>query len=121
MSQLPITYDIEMKQGAKWTLTLELTTDGVAKSLTGYSAKMEIRPGENASEILETLSTTGGEIVITAATGTITLTLTKSETDALNFHRAIYDLFIRDSNNLDDDVCLVEGDVLLHRRVTQWS
>ena len=121
MSQLPITYDIEMKQGAKWTMTLELSTGGVAKSLTGYSAKMEIRPSANSSEVYETLSTTGGEIVITAATGTIQLTLTKSETDALNFRKAEYDLYLRDGSDADADVCLIEGEVLLHRRVTQWS
>lgn len=121
MSQLPIEYEIEMKQGAKWTLTLELSVGGVAKSLTDYSAKMEIRSNENSSEILESLSTTDGEITITAAEGKITLVLTKGETDALNFRKAKYDLFIRDTNNLDDDVCLIEGDVILHRRVTQWA
>jgi len=121
MSQLPITYDIEMKQGAKWTLTLELSTDGVAKDLTDYDAKMEIRPNENSAEVYETLSTDDGKITITPASGTIALVLTKSETDALNFRNAVYDLYLRDTNNLDDDVCLIEGSVLLRRRVTQWS
>lgn len=121
MSQLPITYDIEMYQGSKWTLSLVLTTNGIAKSLTGFTAKMEIRPNEYSNEVLETLSTTGGEIVITAATGTIQCTLTKTETAALDFKRAKYDLFIRDAADATADVCLISGDVLLHRRVTQWT
>lgn len=121
MSQLPIKYDIEMKQGAKWTMTLTLSSGGVAKSLTGFTAKMEIRPGPNSAEILESLSSATGEIDITEATGTITLSLTKSETDALNFRRAEYDIFLRDAANLTDDVCILQGEVLLHRRITQWT
>lgn len=121
MSQLPITKDIEIYQGAKWTISLVLSTDGVAKSLTGYSAKMEIRPSEYSNEVLQTLSSPDGGIVITAATGTIQLTLTKSETAALDFKRAKYDLFIRDGADATADVCLISGDVLLHKRVTKWS
>ena len=121
MSQLPITYDIEMYQGAKWTMTLALSTDGVAKSLTGFSAKMEIRPNALSAEILESLTSPTGGIVITAATGQITLTLTKSETDALNFNRAVYDIFLRDGADATADVSLLAGEVLLHKRVTRWS
>lgn len=120
MSQLPGNYDITIKQGAKWALTFELSTNDVAKDLTDFSAYMEIRPDANSDKVYETL-TLGSEITITAATGTIELVLTKAQTAALQFRKAVYDIFLRDLNNLDDDVALLDGNVYLVRRITRWT
>lgn len=65
---------------------------GLPMVLTGYTARMQVRQSVSAPAILLELTTENGGIVITAATGTITLTQTPAQTAAYTWRRGVYDL-----------------------------
>ena len=60
-------YNIEMNQGDTFSLNLTVKeANGSLKTLTGYSARMQMRPSYTSNTVSETLSTSNGEITITA-------------------------------------------------------
>lgn len=61
-------------------------------NLTGFSARMQIR--DAAGTIISDLSTTNGKIVISGVAGIIDLTIQATETSAMNFVTANYDLVL---------------------------
>lgn len=80
-------YLIRIEQGATWKPVLTLRdTD-----LTGYTARMQIRPDIDSTEILLEL-TSGDGITIDGPAGQITLHLTDTETAALDWCEGVYDL-----------------------------
>ena len=62
--------------------------------LTGYTARMQIRETLESTTTLEELTTSNGGITLGGTAGTITLLLTATETAALTFETAVYDLEI---------------------------
>ena len=90
---------------------------GKCKSLAGYSANMDIREKIEDSSALETLSTTGGEIVITTAQGKLVMTLTTAQTGALDFNRGVYDLEL--VSGVGVVTRLIQGEVDFKKEVTR--
>lgn len=81
-------------QGSTFTRTIEIKqADGTVFSLSGYTARMEVRRTVDATSSLIGLSTANGRITINAALGAITLTLTPDLTAALT-QSGVYDLEI---------------------------
>lgn len=110
-------YDVPIEAGIDWEHTLYLKDDaGSPKDLTGYSAEMKIRETMEG-DVIETLSTSGGEIVITAAQGKILLKLTDLETAALGIKEGVYDLVLTDSGTTKTK--LLKGKVIVDPLVTR--
>lgn len=87
-------YNIVCDQGSSFTRTLEIkTAEGTVFSLVGHTARMEVRRTLDASSAIVSLTTANGRITINGSLGTITLTLSASETAALN-QSGVYDLEI---------------------------
>lgn len=87
-------YNIVCDQGSSFTRTLEIkTAEGTVFSLAGYTARMEVRRTLDASSAIVSLTTANERITINGSLGTITLTLSASETAALN-QSGVYDLEI---------------------------
>lgn len=87
-------YNIVCDQGSSFTRTLEIkTAEGTVFSLAGHTARMEVRRTLDASSAIVSLTTANGRITINGSLGTITLTLSASETAALN-QSGVYDLEI---------------------------
>ncbi len=87
---------LEIEQGATWEHTFiwrDENNDII--DLTGYTAEMQLRESHESVTPEETLSTTGGEIVITALAGQIDITLTAVRTGALS-GSGVYDLELTD-------------------------
>lgn len=61
-----------------------------AINLTGFQAHMQIRSADGA--VISDLSTQNGKIVLGGVAGTIDLNIPVSETTAMNFTSALYDL-----------------------------
>lgn len=81
-------------QGSTFTRTIEIKqADGTVFSLSGYTARMEVRRTVDATSSLIGLSTANGRITINASLGAITLTLTPDLTAALT-QSGVYDLEI---------------------------
>lgn len=60
--------------------------------LAGYTARAHIRETQDATATILTLTTENGGIVIDNAAKTVTLVLTATQTAALSFDSAVYDL-----------------------------
>lgn len=87
-------YHWKIDQGATEVQPFVYQPGGVVADLTGWSARMMIRAKvADASPLLSLTSPSGG-IVITAATGTVTVTLTAAQTAALAAGVHVYDLEI---------------------------
>ena len=87
-------YNIVCDQGSTFTRTLEIkTAEGTIFSLTGYTARMEVRRTLESSTTLISLTSANGRAVINGAQGSITLTLTAVETAAIT-QSGVYDLEI---------------------------
>lgn len=86
-------HNFEIEQGETWerTVTIEDEDSGDPWNLTGYTARMKIKDRYTGEEY-EELTSVAGDIVITALTGILTITITAIATAAYTFTDAIYDL-----------------------------
>lgn len=86
-------------------------------NLTGYTASMQVRTAYLASSAYLTLDTTNGGIVITGATGKITLYASASTTQAITSGQYVYDLEL--SNGSGAITRLLEGAFEISPEVTR--
>lgn len=90
-------WNILIEQGATWARTITWYSDDAGTTpvdLTGYTARMQVKtyPTAGQTAIVE-LTTENGRIALGGAAGTIILTLTGAQTDALMETAAmVYDL-----------------------------
>ena len=76
-------YNINVEQGASWTLDLTWKDDaGDPIDLTGYSARMMIRKAYSSSPLLS-LSSTAGDIELGGVLGTIAITASADQTSQI--------------------------------------
>jgi len=113
------TYNIKIEQGTTWSLTLTFYSDAAKTTpidVSTYAFKLQMRTTISSAVLVELTSPSGGIDMTNAATGIIVLNLTATETAALNFDDAVYDL---ESTNGATVVREVEGVVTLSREVTR--
>lgn len=93
MTSLAVTYGLTADQGATFQSILTWTNpDGSAIDLSGYTARMKIRRRTTSQEVLEDLTTENGKLTLGGADGTITISLSHTETAALSAGQHQYDL-----------------------------
>lgn len=87
-------YDLVIEQGATWSQAVQWKTGSpaTAVNLTGYTARMQLRSSVSASTAALLLTTENGRIALTVNTGTITLSVSATDTAALTAGRYVYDL-----------------------------
>lgn len=74
-------YNLTMWQGSTFGLAITVKdANNAVQNLTSYTARMQIRPSYNSGEVTETLTSANGEILITAATGNVSIELAASRT-----------------------------------------
>ena len=111
------TYDILIEQGATYSQVITYKESGVAVNLTGYTARMQVRSTlESASTIVE-LTTANGRIALGGAAGTITLTISATDTAALTAGRGVYDLELVSGSGIVTR--LLQGVATISRNVTR--
>lgn len=86
-------HDFEIEQGTTFTKDVVYKPGGVAANLTGYTATLIAKCNKQDAEKVLDLSTPT-EIILTPLTGTLTISLTATETAALSFKNAYYELVI---------------------------
>jgi hypothetical protein len=116
-------YDFEVEQGATFTRVFTWTTGTTGCSattapvdLTGYTARMQIRPNVSSTTVIFEANTSNGNIVLGGSAGTITLTIPAADTATFNFSRAVYDLELTTGVTVTR---LLQGTVTLSREVTR--
>lgn len=109
--------NLDIKKGMDWNMTLTVKDDNdTPQDLTDYSAKMQMRQKYNG-DVLATLQTSGSGIAITGAEGLITIEFDHETTEAWNFSKALYDLYIE--SPAGSRQYLLEGIFTLNPRVTR--
>lgn len=116
----PATIDLTIYQGSTFSQAFQWKTGNppTPVNLTGYTARMQIREKLTSPTPIITLTTENGGIVITdAENGSFSLEISATDTAALSFKSAVYDLeFISPSGFVRR---LFEGGVTLSPEVTR--
>ena len=108
------TYNLQIDQGSDYASTLTITESGVAKDLTGYSARAQMRPTKSSSTLSATFTCT----VTDASGGVLKMELSNSITKNLAAGVYYYDLEIYTA--ADASVTrLLEGQVTVDPEVTR--
>ena len=111
------TYDILIEQGATYSQVITYKETGAAISLVGYTARMQVRATLESAEALIELTTGNGRIALGGAAGTITLTISATDTAALTAGRGVYDLELVSGSGIVTR--LLQGVATISRNVTR--
>ena len=111
------TYDILIEQGATYSQVITYKDNGVAVNLQGYTARMQVRATIEAATALIELTTANERIALGGAAGTITLTISAADTEALTAGRGVYDLELISGSGIVTR--LLQGVATISRNVTR--
>jgi hypothetical protein len=113
------TVNLTIQQGTTWSQSIQWKTGdpATAVNLTGYTARMQLRPVVTSGTVALSLTSPSSGIAITAATGTFTLSATATTTAAITAGRYVYDLEAVSSGGQVTRVC--EGVVTVSAEVTR--
>lgn len=110
-------YDITIEQGATFTLSLTWKdSTGAPVNITGYTARMQVRENYESESTLVSLTSSGGDIVLGGALGTIAITIAASVTQLLQLDEAVYDLELVNGATVTR---LIQGKATVSREVTR--
>jgi len=121
-------YSFVIEQGATTNFQINWNNEsGSAIDLSGYQARMQIRQGVEASDVLISLSSSlksdntginlsGSNFITPLASGSIGVYISAVSSSALNFGEAFYDLELIKGNEVTR---LLEGKVKLSKNVTR--
>lgn len=85
-------YDFCIPQGATFFRVIRWKADGANVSLVGFTARMQIRPTAASATTTLALTTENGRIALGGSAGTITLSISATDTAAITAGRYVYDL-----------------------------
>ena len=109
-------YTFAIEQGADYDKPLVWRdSTGNPVNLTGYTARMQLRPSVSSDTVLLDLTTENGGITLGGATGEITLHFTESNTSPL-VKGGVYDLEMIIGGKVKR---LVQGSITVSREVTR--
>jgi len=110
--------ELVIQQGTDFSHIVSVkNSDGSVFPLTGYTARMQLRPNASSATVLAELSTSNAKITVNGATGQLTLALTNVDTAAYTWRSGVYDLEITSSGGVVTRI--MEGNVTLSLEVTR--
>lgn len=110
------TWDIEIEQGATFARTLDVKKNSVLLDLSGWDARMQVRPDAASSTVLLSL-VVGSGLTLNGGAGQIVIEISAAQTAALAFELAHHDLEIVDGGG--QVVRLLQGKVTLSKEITR--
>jgi hypothetical protein len=87
-------FNLVCEQATTFNFQFSVNNDAVPIDLTSYTGVMTVRPFVGSSTVTITASTDNGRMVITGATGTVTVTLSAALTEPIVPGRYSYDLVL---------------------------
>lgn len=112
-----IDYDISTEQGSSLSRVVTYTdASGNPVNLTGYTARMQVRPRASSGYAYLTFTSPSGGITLGGTTGTITILVDGSVTSAVPAGRYVYDLEVVNGSYVDK---VMGGDFVLSAEVTR--
>ena len=120
-------YSFIVEQGATTNIQLKWEDESGSIDLSGYSAKMQLRPTIDSSTVYLTLSSSlnidgtglnmsGSDGETAVQSGSIGIYISAATSSLLNFETAYYDLEMMSGNEVTR---LLEGQVKLSKNVTR--
>jgi hypothetical protein len=107
------TYNFTIEQGTTFSRVLTLQENGSAMNLTGYSVASQMRSTHDSSSIAATITGT----VSNASSGQITLSLTNTQTSAIEEAIYVYDVEI--TSGAGSVTRILEGNITVTPEVTR--
>ena len=107
------TYNFTIEQGTTFSRVLTFQENGSAMNLTGYSVASQMRSTHDSSSIVATFSGS----VTNASSGQITLSLTNSQTSAIEEAIYVYDVEI--TSGAGSVTRILEGNITVTPEVTR--
>ena len=107
------TYNFTIEQGTTFSRVLTLQENGSAMNLTGYSVASQMRSTHDSWSIVATFSGS----VTNASSGQLTLSLTHSQTSAIEEAIYVYDVEI--TSGAGSVTRILEGNVTVTPEVTR--
>lgn len=117
MSVQPGQYDILAPQGATFSEIFTYKVSGSPVDLTSYTARMQVRKTPSSDTKVLDLTSTGGDIVLGGAAGTITVTVSATAMAAVTANKYRYDLELVSAGGVVTR--LLEGVFLVTAEVTR--
>ncbi|GAB2468385.1 hypothetical protein GCM10027187_40730 [Streptosporangium sandarakinum] len=111
------TLPLLIEQGATFEHELDVEDDGGPVVLTGYAARMDIRPCAGSATLLHHLDTRAGGITIDGPAARITLLIPSAVTATFAWTSAVYDLLLTAPSGREQ--FLIEGPVTVKPGVTR--
>ncbi len=117
MTIKPGNYDITIYQGASFSQVFTWKDEnGAAINLTGYTARLKVRPAIDSSTVLISLAD-GSGITLGGAAGTITVSISATDTAALTAMLGVYDLELISGSGAVTR--LLQGNLIISNEVTR--
>ena len=107
------TYNFTIEQGTTFSRVLTLQENGSAMNLTGYSVASQMRSTHDSSTVVATFSGS----VTNASSGQLTLSLTNSQTSAIDEAIYVYDVEI--TSGAGAVTRILEGNITVTPEVTR--
>jgi len=112
-----IDYDISTEQGSSLSRVVTYNdANGAAVNLTGYTARMQVRPRASSGYAYLSLTSSSGGLTLGGTTGTITILVDGSVTSAIPAGNYVYDLEVVNGAYVDK---VMGGDFILSAEVTR--
>jgi len=113
VSRKAVALNIEIDKGSTFRTTLiwMIGEPAVIKDLTGYTARMQMRPDVDSEIILHEMTTEDGGIEIDGVNGKINLFIGDDTSTAFDWNEAVYGLELIDSGGSDDVRRLTYGNI----------
>ena len=111
------TADLCIPQGATFSRVIKWKADGSLVNLTGYIARAQIRPTAASATTTLSLTTENTRIALGGTAGTITLSISATDTAALTAGRYVYDLELVSAGGIVTR--LLQGIVTVSANVTR--
>jgi hypothetical protein len=105
-------YNITIDQGSDFSIQLTIKESGVAKNLTGYNARAQLRPSVTSSTLSGTFTCT----ITNAASGIATMAMGYAATAALVPGKYFYDLEVYTGSVVQR---LIQGNATVRGEVTR--
>jgi hypothetical protein len=111
------TYDLCIPAGATFSRVIRWKADGANVNLSGYTARMQIRPTAASATTTLSLTTENSRIALGGTAGTITLSISATDTAAIAAGRYVYDLELVSAGGIVTR--LLQGIVTVSANVTR--
>lgn len=111
-------YKMVLEQGATFNLVVTWRNpDQTPIDLTGYTAKMQVRPSKGSADVIATFSTDDATIVLGGSLGTVMFDVDAADTALLPAGVYVYDLEMKSSGG--QVTRLLEGTFTIDAEVTR--